>query len=64
VSKSITIEHDPDTLTIATMPTAEVARRLHNACTRLYSERSMGGDEMRDMAQSLQAILDSIYTER
>lgn len=35
------------------MSTAEVARRLHSACTRLYSER-------RDMAQRLQAVLDSM----
>lgn len=42
------------------MSTAEVARRLHSACTRLYSERRMDGDEMRDMAQRLQAVLDSM----
>ena len=58
-----TFEHDPESLTVIMMPTEQVAKRLQHVCTRLYSERRMDGEMMRDTAQYLQAILDSIVPE-
>ena len=55
---------DLDCLTIITENTDKTKKVLDYIAKRLYSENKLNGDEMRDMAQSLQYLIDLIWSKK
>lgn len=54
---------DEEEVTMVALPTSTTVRALKAVATRLYSERRMNGDEMRDLAQNIDVLIFAIATD-
>lgn len=56
-------DYSPEDVAVVVRSTKDVRLRLERAVKRLYSEDRMNGDAMRDMAQSLEVVLNDTLSE-